>query len=84
MLLLYLKNGKCKISIIVFITEKICSWLSPWLAEEMEMLSDYGRVTAENILGFIFDIIPLYNCPFLRMYIFILEVVILFNSWLGF
>jgi len=29
-LLLYLKNGKCKISIIVFITKEICSWLSPF------------------------------------------------------
>jgi len=38
-----------------------------------------------SILGFIFDIIPLYNCPFNAvMYIFILEVIIFFNSWLGF
>jgi len=31
-----------------------------------------------NILGFIFDIIPLYNCPFLHL-CNVLEVIILFN-----
>jgi len=49
MVLLYLKKGKCKISIIVFIAEDICPWLSPWLVKQMEMLSVYGRVTAKSI-----------------------------------
>jgi len=31
-------------SMIVFIAEEICSWLSPWLAEKMEILSVYARV----------------------------------------
>jgi len=31
-------------NIIVFIAEEICSWLSPWLAEKMEILSVYARV----------------------------------------
>jgi len=49
MLLLYLKNRKCKMSIIVFIAEEICSWMSPWLAEKTEMLSVCGKVTARKI-----------------------------------
>ena len=42
------KNGEGKISIVVFIAEEICSWLSPWLPEKLEMLSVYGRVTANE------------------------------------
>jgi len=46
MFLLYSKNGKCKISIIVFIAEEMCSWLTPSSVDKMEMLCVYGRVSA--------------------------------------
>ena len=46
MLLSYLTNGK--ISIIVFIAEEICSWLSHWLAEKTKTLSVYRSVTAKK------------------------------------
>jgi len=49
MLLLYLKNGKCTISIILFITEEICSWLSPLHKQIALPFSPPTKVTAKNI-----------------------------------
>jgi len=46
------KNGEGKISIVVFIAEEICSWLSPWLPEQLEMLSVHGRVTVNEAYFF--------------------------------
>jgi len=38
-----------QLSITVFIAEEICSWLSPWLAEKMEMLCLWKGDSQEHI-----------------------------------
>jgi len=65
MLLLSLKNGKCKISIIVFIAEKNIFLAVTLVGRENGTLSVYGRVTLWAYLMFtsiLHDTRPIAKC----------------------
>jgi len=52
MLLLCLKNGKCKINKYnssLFIAEEICSWLSPFHKQTTSPFTPPTKVTAKNV-----------------------------------